>query len=325
MFVYSLLPTLTFEVIALEGKQQIVFPVNDTFDLEDEVETLKYQFLFEMHDCGYFARVRIHGGILVGSTPQSLEVNVYLDEDETDTLFRRLQDHKLAYSFHSESEYIVLLNDPPIHPQIPGLKTRHNLTVTLSFSFSSSSKGTGIIHKIIFETFTPLPLQNDEWREITLLQEKNSWKIIPYSFGSYEFETMLILPKLSNQILVSLDVILKITGLPLDSWNLAISNGTDQYTARNLLHVSFDSVQLTNNELILEFTFDPPQVSTEEVLYLEIEINGLITAKLEGNGSNTDIEAPIMKSLTEILLILQGTMLILPLLIYYRNRRLKKS
>ncbi|MFX0063665.1 MAG: hypothetical protein ACFFC7_15955 [Candidatus Hermodarchaeota archaeon] len=326
LFACSLLSTPTFEILASEGKKQITFPVNDTFDLENEAGALKYQFVFEMHDYGYFARVRIHGGILVGSTPQSLEISVYLDGNKTNALFMRSQNHRLAYSFHSESEYVVLLNYPPTHPELPGLKTLHNLTVTLSFSFTSSSKGTGIVHDIIFEVFTPLLLQNDEWREITLLQEKNSWKIIPYSLGFYEFETMLILPKLSNnQILISLDIILKIAGLSLDSWNLAISNGTTQNTARNLLHVSFDSVQLTNNNLILEFIFDPPQVSSDEILYLEIEIKGLITAKLEGNDSNNDIEAPVMKSLTEILLALQGLMLILPLLIYYRNRRLKKS
>ncbi|MFX1534541.1 MAG: hypothetical protein ACFFDI_10000 [Promethearchaeota archaeon] len=323
LFVCSLLHTPTFEVIASEGKQQIIFPVKDTFDLENDAGALKYQFVFEMHDCGYFARVRIHGGILIGPTPQSLEVNVYLDGDETDALFMRSQDHKLTYSFHSENEYVVLLNRPPTHPKISGLKTLHNLTVTLSFVFFSSSKGTGIIHDIMFETFTPSPLQIDEWREISLLQEKNSWKIAPYSFGSYKFETMLILPDLLNyQTSISLDIMLKITGLSLDGWNLAISNGTTQHTAKNLLHVSFDSVQLTNNALILELIFDPPQVSSDEMLYLEIEIKGLIASKLGGNDSSNDIEDP---TITEILLVLQGMMLILPLLIYYRNRRLKNS
>ena len=129
----------------------------------------------------------------------------------------------------------------------------------------------------------------------------------------------------SNKTLISLDIILRITGLSLDSWSLAISNGTAQHTARNILHVSFDSVQLTNNDLTLEFIFDPPQVSSDEILYLEIEIKGLIAAKLEGNDSNNDTETPAMKSITEILIALQGLMLILPLLIYYRNRRLKKS
>ncbi|MFX0092211.1 MAG: hypothetical protein ACFFBD_10655 [Candidatus Hodarchaeota archaeon] len=297
---------------------QVVFVVNDPIDLGSS-QTREYQFPLWLYWVGSHARVRIQGGVINGHIPNSLIIKVIIDGIESQQTFTRMNGLQKHYTFHSTSEYVLTV-PPPVRPTLDGIKTLHNFTVELTFIFDSIPEGTGILHEIIFETFTPSTLDLSEARSLTLLQNQFSWKIGLWSFSTYFFNTSLIIPLLSSQN-IYLEVTMEFSGLPLDGWQLII-----QQEARELnIH---DSPRLEGALVIdptlpceLRLIVNPPQVSEPEVVYANIEVQGVILPLQEPSSPNTNTLDPVSeKRLVEGLMLVQLGIVIMPILAYYRIR-----
>ncbi|MFX1256121.1 MAG: hypothetical protein ACFFCZ_31220, partial [Promethearchaeota archaeon] len=125
----------------LEQRQEL-FVIDETFDLTS-VQSLSYQFPLWLDWVGTYARVRIQGGIITGRTPSSLEIKVQLDGMEAQQTFKQKHSLQQHYTFHAESEYVLEVQ-PPVHPELEGVTTLHELMVELTFTFSLAPQGTGI-------------------------------------------------------------------------------------------------------------------------------------------------------------------------------------
>ncbi|MFX1255062.1 MAG: hypothetical protein ACFFCZ_25915 [Promethearchaeota archaeon] len=321
---FSLLALLLFFNPMVSGysipdieQTQVVFPVNEEFDLSS-TQTLSYQFPLWLDWIGSDARIRIQGGILVGRTPTSLEVITVLDDVSSQHLFEHKHGLQNSYSFHSESEYVFWIH-PPNHPQVEGLKSLHNLTMELKFSFSITPEGTGVIKNIIFETFTPFVLGETDYTPIIPLQEQFSWQITQWSFGSLFFSTPLLVP-LAKTHNVRLSANVEFSGLTLDGWSLTLEQGNKTLHTRDnsKLEGTLEIDPLT--PCVLNVIADPPQVSELETVSVNVEIQGLVLPSLGETSSNSNHSDLIGKQLTEVLLLSQIGMILIPLLIYYRRR-----
>ncbi len=309
-------------VEASASTQELILPVGQSFNLGNKTRKLTYRFSFWLSQVGEYARVTVKGGIITGPTPQRLELVAILDEQENSRVFERSLGYKTDYTFHLDSEYTLLLRKPPTHPNIPGLRTLHNLTLTLTFSFSSTSSGLGKIQEVRFDTFTPEPLKLGQKSFITLVREQGTWKITPYSFGSYTFITPLILPELSQLGLsVTFNVSLIFTGLDLDSWKVIIKNGNSTDEARDTLQALLSLSVFSFEQTELQIIIDPPKVSTDQILGLDVIIYGQSNKISDSQDLNEETNDYTKKSVYEVLWLFQGTIIIAPLLIYYRKRQ----
>ncbi|MFX0090562.1 MAG: hypothetical protein ACFFBD_02270, partial [Candidatus Hodarchaeota archaeon] len=297
---------------------QISFAVNETFPL-NSTQTRSYQFPFKLNQVGSHARVRIQGGVLTGQIPSELTVNVLLDGIASQQTFKQLNGLQKHYTFHASSEYVVVI-PPPVRPALEGIQTVHTLTVELAFTFSSTPDGFGVIHQIIFETFTPPPLIASALSPIGLGQEVFSWKVGLWSFGTYFFNTTLLIPLTSPQELrVSTHV--ELTGLPVDGWLLVIEQGTSQLQVRDNQTLqgvlAFDPTLPCELRLVV----DPPQVSEPTLVNASIEVQGLLLPASEPIDSTPSQTDPLAeKRLREGLMLIQLGLIVVPLSVFYRMR-----
>ncbi|MFX1251822.1 MAG: hypothetical protein ACFFCZ_09460, partial [Promethearchaeota archaeon] len=234
----SILPLTSGNAVVTEetsaNTEELILPVDQGFNLGNKTRKLTYKFHLWLGQVGKYSRITVRGGIITGPTPERLELVAILDGQESSKIFERSLGYKKEYTFHPDSEYTLLLSTSPTHPNIPGLQTLHNLTLILTFSFSSSSDGLGKIQEVSFDTFTPEPLKLGQKSIIALVRERGTWKITPYSFGSYIFITPLILPDLGNlDLLVTFNISLMFTGLELDNWKIIVTNGNSTNEARD--------------------------------------------------------------------------------------------
>ncbi|MFX0172801.1 MAG: hypothetical protein ACFE9L_12865 [Candidatus Hodarchaeota archaeon] len=302
--------------------EEIILPVDQSFDLGNKTRKLTYRFSFWLGQVSEYARITVRGGIITGPTPQRLELVAVLDGQESSRVFERSLGYKTEYTFHPDSEYTLLLRKPPTHPNIPGLQTLHNITLTLIFSFSSISDGLGKIQEIRFDTFTPEPLKLGQKSFITPLRERGTWKITPYSFGSYTFITSLILPELDQlDLSMTFNISLIFTGLDLDSWKIIIKSGNSTDEARDTLQAFLSLSTPPFEQPELQIIIDPPKVSTDQIVDLDVKIYGQFNEISNSQDLNEEINDYTMKSVYEGLWLFQGIIIIAPLLVYYRKRQ----
>ncbi|MFX0065317.1 MAG: hypothetical protein ACFFC7_24365 [Candidatus Hermodarchaeota archaeon] len=302
-------------------QRQIPFVVNEIFDLSS-THMLTYQFPLWLDWVGTHARIRVQGGIIDGRVPTSLGINVLLDGVESNQIFVQKDNLRNYYTFHSTSEYLLWVQ-PPAHPAIQGIKTLHNFTIELSFIFSSTPKGTGIIKQIIFETLTPLSLNVFESTSIIPLQDQFSWQVTSWSFGTLFFNTSLVIPLLSSQN-VTLTANIEFDGLDPDGWRIIVQQGEKQIDIRDqqALEGNLELDPSLPCELII--ILDPPRVSETKTLSVSFQIQGTILAP-QGDPSTSSTSSLLSeKSLIESLMLLQVGMVVIPFLLYYRTRHNQK-
>ncbi|MFX0095700.1 MAG: hypothetical protein ACFFBD_28440 [Candidatus Hodarchaeota archaeon] len=300
-------------------QSQVVFTVNDTFDL-GSIQIRSYQFSLKLDWVGSHARVRIQGGVVTGRTPNSLDINVVLDDTKTQRTFSTMTGLQKHYTFHSTSEYVVEV-PPPMRPVLEGVQSLHNLTVDLKFDYLSNPEGTGLIYQIVFETFTPPTLNSTTPQRIPLLQDQFSWQVDQWSFGRYFFNTSLLhsLPEPQN---VSLSLTVVFSGLTLEGWQLVLEQGGTQLQVRDNQTlqgiVVLDPDQLCELHVIV----DPPQVSETKIINVNITTHGTVLPSSAPSSSSTHTLDPIsQKRFNEGIILLQLGLVVLPLLTYYRVRR----
>ncbi|MFX0092736.1 MAG: hypothetical protein ACFFBD_13325 [Candidatus Hodarchaeota archaeon] len=318
--VHLLISPIISESSLPESEQtQITFTVNETFDL-GSIQSLSYQFPLKLNWVGSHARVRVQGGIVTGSIPSSLDIKVVIDDLETQKNYPKTNGLQTQYTFHSTNEYVLAV-PPPIHPNLEGVQTLHNFTVEISFNFLSSAEGTGLIYQIIFETFTPSPLEFSKAQPLVLLQDQFNWEIRLWSFGRYFFNTSLIIP-LSVPQNVSLQATIEFSGLTLESWQLSIGQGTKELQVRDKSTLEGILVFDPSLPCELQLSVDPPQVSEVKMVGIKLKVQGLILPTPEPSGSNPHSLDPVSeKRINEGVVFIQLGMVILPLLTYYRVRR----
>ncbi|MFX1254515.1 MAG: hypothetical protein ACFFCZ_23075 [Promethearchaeota archaeon] len=298
-------------------KKEVAFDVNETFDTSLK-QMIHYSFSLWLDWVGYYARVRIHGGIVDGKTPSSLSVKVLIDDVESQQVFSKMRGLSLHYSFHTESEYTLWV-PPPIHPDIDGVKTVHNFTVNLNFNFASTPKGSGIIRKIVFETFSVPVLRNIN-TPIVLFQEHFSWRITEWSFGTCFFNTSLIIPVYQKQN-VNLMATVEFDGLDLDRWSLSIRQGSEIISIRDK-NILEGILELDLNVPCgLDLIIDPSIVDEPTTIRATLQVQGFIILSQEPVFTFGDSRSIVTyKTLSETLLVIQLGIIIVPLLIYYRKR-----
>ncbi|MFX0090201.1 MAG: hypothetical protein ACFFBD_00455 [Candidatus Hodarchaeota archaeon] len=312
-------PTSPGSTLSAFTPVQISFAVNEIF-LLNSTQSLSYQFPFKLNQVGFHACVRIQGGVLTGQTPTELSINITLDGLASYQSFSRSNGLQKHYTFHSSSEYVVLI-PPPIRPSLDGIQTVHTLTVELAFTFSSTPDGLGVIHQIIFETFTPPTLNVSDLSPIILVQDEFSWRIGTWSFGTCFFNTTLLIPLTSSQDL-RLTTHVELTGLTLDGWQLFIEQGASQLQVRDNQTLqgvlTFDPTLPCELRLVV----DPPQVSEPALVNVSIEVQGLLLPAPEPIDTDTPQNDPIYeKRLIEGLVLIQLGLVIVPLSVFYRIRR----
>ncbi|MFX0064802.1 MAG: hypothetical protein ACFFC7_21720 [Candidatus Hermodarchaeota archaeon] len=301
-----------------EARQE-VFVVNETFDLSS-IKSLSYQFPLWLDWVGTHARVRIHGGVSTGRYPSSLMAKIILDGVEFQQIFNQKHSLQQHYSFHAESEYVLEIQ-PPVHPELEGVKTLHEFTVELNFTFSLTPQGTGMIKRIIFETFTPSILEVGEARPVIPLQEQFSWRITEWSFGSLFFSTPLFIPLVQAQN-VSIEATVEFSGLALDGWQLTLEQEEKTINVRDV-HTLAGSLEVDPDlPCILSLSVDPPAVSDPSLITVTIEVQGAIVPSQELSNSEPDpSEVLSSKTLAEVIWLVQLGLAFMPLLVYYRQRR----
>ncbi|MFX0064907.1 MAG: hypothetical protein ACFFC7_22250 [Candidatus Hermodarchaeota archaeon] len=300
---------------------QVNFPVNEIFDLSS-TQMLSYQFPLWLDWIGSNARIRIQGGVLTGRTPTSLEAITVLDGVRTQHLFEHKHNLQNSYTFHAESEYAFWIH-PPSHPKVEGLKSLHNLTIDLHFTFSMTPQGTGVIKNIIFETFTPFVLEETAYVHIVPLQEQFSWQITEWSFGSLFYSIPLLIP-LTKTHNVKLNTNVEFSGLILDGWSLALEQGNTTLHTRDASKLEGTMEIDPSLPCVLTIIADPPQVSELETISVSVQIQGLVLPLLSEDSSNSEYSDLFAKQLVEALLLTQLGMILIPLLIYYRRRLISK-
>ncbi len=303
-------------------QRQTTFVVNEIFDLSS-THTLTYQIPLWLDWVGTHARIRVQGGIIDGRVPTSLGIKVLLDGVEFNQIFNQKDNLRQHYTFHSTSEYVLWVQ-PPAHPAIQGIKTLHNFTIELNFMFSLAPEGTGVIKQIIFETFTPLPLNVSEPTPIIPLQDQFSWQVTSWSFGTLFFNTSLVIPLLSPQK-VTLTATIEFDGLDLDGWRLFIQQGEKEINIRDqqALEGTLELDPTLPCELII--LIDPPRISETKTVSVSVQIQGTIIAPQEGLSTSSTSSSLSEKSLIEALMLLQVGMIVIPLLLYYRLRHVSKT
>ncbi len=303
-------------------QRQVDFPINEIFDLSS-TQTLSYQFSLWLDWIGLYARIRIQGGILAGRTPTTLETITVLDGVRSQHLFEHKHSLQNSYTFHSESEYVFWIQ-PPIHPKVGGLKSLHDLTIELHFTFSTPPQGTGIIKNIIFETFTPLVLGETEYVPIIPLQEQFSWQITEWSFGTLFFSTPLLIPLIkTHKVILSTNV--EFSGLTLDGWSLKLEQGNKTLHTRDASKLEGTLEIDPSIPCVLNIVADPPKVSQQETVSVSVQILGLVLPSPDEDSSSSEHSDLFAKQLTEALLLIQLGMILIPLLIYYRRRLKSKT
>ncbi|MFX1532772.1 MAG: hypothetical protein ACFFDI_00910 [Promethearchaeota archaeon] len=303
-------------------QRQVSFPVNETFDL-DSTQILSYQFPLWLDWVGTHARVRIQGGVITGRIPTSLVIKTVLDGSQSQQTFEQKNGLQRYYTFHSDSEFALWIQ-PPIHPQLSGIKTLHNFTVELNFIFSVSPEGTGIIKEIIFETFTPPSLDVTEFVSIVALQENFSWQITTWSFGSFFFSTPLILPS-SHPHNMALIVNVEFNGLDLDGWRLIIGQGENAIQASDTLSLE-GSLEIDSSiPFELSLIVDPPQVSEPKTVSVSIQVQGMMILSQKNSITNSNPSAVSEKTFAEVFILLQLGIVLVPILAYYRVRRIDQE
>ncbi|MFX0090418.1 MAG: hypothetical protein ACFFBD_01550 [Candidatus Hodarchaeota archaeon] len=298
---------------------QIAFTINETFQL-NSTQVLSYDLPFNLDQVGSHACVRVQGGIITGQTPSRLEIRTNLDGIESHQTFSKLDGLKNHYTFHSSSEYVIQI-PAPIRPPLEGIQTLHMLTVKLSFIFNSAPDGTGVIHQIIFKTFTPPTLSTLDTKNIDLIQDQFSWKIGTWFFGTYFFNTSLVIPLTSRQSL-NITANIDLSGLTLDGWQLSIEQGASKLQVRDnlVLQGVFDF----DPELpcILHVIINPPQISEAELVRIHISVQGNILPTSQLISSKTTQSDPMTeKRFVEGLVLIQLGIVTIPLLVFYRIRR----
>ncbi|MFX1250723.1 MAG: hypothetical protein ACFFCZ_03830 [Promethearchaeota archaeon] len=299
-------------------QRQVHFAVNETFDL-DSTQSLSYQFPLWLDWVGSHARVRIQGGIITGRIPSSLVIKTVLDGSHTQQTFEQKNGLQRYYTFHSDSEFVLWIQ-PPIHPQLSGIKTLHNFTVELNFIFSVSPEGTGIIKEIIFETFTPPPLEETKFVSIIALQENFSWQITTWSFGTCFFSTPLILP-FSHPHNMTLIANVEFSGLDLDGWRLTIGQGENIIQARDTS--SLEGILEINPSIPFELsiTVDPPQISEPKTVSVSFQVQAMMLLSQEDLIPSSNPSAATEKTLTEVFMLLQIGIVLIPILAFYKVRQ----
>ncbi|MFX0065973.1 MAG: hypothetical protein ACFFC7_27725 [Candidatus Hermodarchaeota archaeon] len=305
-------------VSGLEHRQEI-FEVNELFDVS-VTQQLFYQFSLWLDWVGTHTLVRVLGGIIDGRTPTSLAIKTQLDGLESYQTFAQKHSFQQYYTFHAESEYVLEVQ-PPIHPKLEGVTTLHEFTVEMNFTFSVAPQGTGIIKRIIFETFTPLTLDVVETRQLIPLQEQFSWRITEWSFGSLFFSTPLFIPLAQPQN-VSVQATVEFSGLTLDGWELILEQEEREVHVRDV-HTLAGSLKVDPAQLcILSLSVDPPPVSEPSMVMVTIELQGGIF--LSSGSSSSELnpsKALSSQTFAEVIWIFQLALVFMPLLVYYRHRR----
>ncbi|MFX0095085.1 MAG: hypothetical protein ACFFBD_25345 [Candidatus Hodarchaeota archaeon] len=298
---------------------QIPFVVNETFAL-NSTQIRSYPFIFRLNRLGTHARVRVQGGIVTGQTPTSLDILITLDGFQTNQTFRKNNGLQKYYTFHSSSEYVIQI-PLPIRPVLDEIETVHNLTVELTFMFTGTPDGLGVVHQIIFETFTPPPLSSSEARAIILVQDEFSWKLGLWSFGRCFFNTSMLIP-LSNPQKMSLQATLEVQGIELEGWILSIRQNTAELYTRNNQTLEGIIELDPNQPCEVSLSVDPPQVSDTEFIIVRIDVQGTILPDPETLNSNISITDPVSeKRLIEGLMFVQLAIVFTPLLVFYRIHR----
>ncbi|MFX0061666.1 MAG: hypothetical protein ACFFC7_05715 [Candidatus Hermodarchaeota archaeon] len=310
--------TPVYSVSDLEQRQAI-FEINETFDLTS-VQTLSYHFPLWLDWVGTHARVRIQGGIIAGRTPSSLAIKVQVDGIAFQQTFNQKHSLQQHYSFHAESEYVLGIQ-PPLHPELEGVKTLHEFTVEMNFTFSLAPQGTGMIKRIIFETFTPSTLEVSEARQLIPLQEQFSWRITEWSFGSLFFSTPLFIP-LAHPQNVSVEATVEFSGLALDGWQLTLEQEERAVDVRDV-HTLAGSLEVDPTQpCSLSLKVDPPAVSEPSLVMVSIKVQGaLVPSQAPSNPEPDPSEVLSSKTLAEVIWFVQLGLACMPLLVYYRQRR----
>lgn len=297
---------------------QVPFIVNETFSL-DMTQSLTYQFSLVIDQVGSYARIRVQGGIIDGTTPMSLNIRVILDGIETNQTFRKSNGLQKQYTFHSSSEYIIQLA-PPVRPMLNNLSTVHSLSLEMKFAFNQEPEGQGIIRQVLFEVFTPPLLTVSEIRPIYLIQEIFSWKLDIWSFGGYFANTTMIIP-LVKPGLVNLDAKFEIQEIELDHWTFTIRQGDvelsirDQPTLTGVLELDpFESCEVL-------ISLNPHQVSETTVISVKLEIQGTLVPLEETEPfHSSSFNRLNEKRLLEGVVFVQLMIIFIPLLAFYRLR-----
>ncbi|MFX0063009.1 MAG: hypothetical protein ACFFC7_12585 [Candidatus Hermodarchaeota archaeon] len=310
--------TIGSGVPKLEQRQE-KFIINETFDLSS-IQTLSYQFPLWLDWVGTHARVRIQGGIITGRSPSSLEIKIQLDGVEIQQIFTQKHSLQQHYTFHAESEYVIGIQ-PPIHPGLEGVKTLHKFMVELNFTFSLAPQGTGIIKHIIFETFIPSILDVVEARPVVPLQEQFSWQITEWSFGSVFFSTPLLVP-LAQSRNVSFQATVGFSGLAPDGWRLTLEQEERELHVRDAHTLAGSLVVDPALPCILSLSVDPPAVSDPSLITVTIEVQGGIVPSSGSSSPELDPSTALSsQTLVELIWIFQLGLVFMPLLVYYRHRR----
>ncbi|MFX1251574.1 MAG: hypothetical protein ACFFCZ_08190 [Promethearchaeota archaeon] len=302
----------------LEQRQE-KFIINETFDLS-LIQTLSYQFPLWLDWVGTHARVRIQGGIITGRTPSSLEIRIQLDGVEVQQTFAQKHSLQQQYTFHEESEYVLEIQ-PPMHPELEGVNTLHEFTVELNFTFSIDPQGTGMIKHIIFETFTPSTLDVVEARSIVPLQKQFSWRITEWSFGSLFFITPLFI-SLGKSQNVNVQATVEFSGLTPDGWQLTLEQDERELQVRDAHTLAGNLAVDPALPFILSLSVDPPAVSNPSLITVTIEVQGGIVPSSGSSSPELDPSTVLSsQTLVELIWIFQLGLVFMPLLVYYRYRR----
>ncbi|MFX0092595.1 MAG: hypothetical protein ACFFBD_12600, partial [Candidatus Hodarchaeota archaeon] len=299
--------------------------VNEKFDLSS-TQSLSYQFPLWLDWVGSHTRIRIQGGVVTGRIPTSLDIKIILDKILSQQTFSAMNGLQKQYTFHSTSEYILEVPSPA-RPALEGIRTLHNLTVELNFLFSATPEGLGLLHQIVFETFSLPPLKVSDSQPIVLLQDQFSWEIKLWSFGRFFFNTSLLIPLFEPRN-VSLLTVVEFSGLTLDSWQISIEQGEQELQVHDSLTLDGIIELHPTNPCELRLIVDPPQVSESQIVSVKIKVRGTILPPPEHPSSNNHIaDSTSQKRLTEGILLIQLGIVVVPILMFYRIRRpfLKKS
>ncbi|MFX1254353.1 MAG: hypothetical protein ACFFCZ_22265 [Promethearchaeota archaeon] len=297
------------------------FEVNETFDL-DSTQSLVYQFPLWLDWVGTHAQVIVQGGVITGRTPTSLGIKVVLDGVSSQQTFEQKHGLQQHYTFHSTSEYVLWVQ-PPNHSTLKGIQTLHNFTVEITFNFNLTPQGTGIIHQVIFDTFTPPFLEPSNPSPIISLQNHFSWSISPFSFGKYFFKTPLIM-QLSQQQNMTLAATVEFSGLELDRWELYIEHGATELYIRDqsTLEGSLNLDPTLPCELVI--VVDPPSVSEPQTVSVSLQVQGVLLLSEEPTTSNTS-DLFLNRNIVETGMLLQLGVVCVPILLYYRTRFISRK
>ncbi|MFX0065120.1 MAG: hypothetical protein ACFFC7_23355, partial [Candidatus Hermodarchaeota archaeon] len=208
---------------------------------------------------------------------------------------------------------------PPSHPKVEGLKSLHNLTIDLHFTFSITPQGTGVIKNIIFETFTPFDLGETAYVPIVPLQEQFSWQITEWSFGLLFYSIPILIP-LARTHNVRLSTNVAFSGLALDGWSLTLVQGNKTLHTRDASQLEGTMEIDPSIPCVLNIIADPPQVSELETISVNVQIQGLVLPSTDEGSLSSDPSDLFTKSLTEAFILIQLGMVLIPPLIYYRRR-----